>query len=104
MTPTELAQYNGNNGHPSYVAVDGIIYDVSKSPMWTNGTHAEIHQAGQDLSLALKKAPHIAALIERFPSVGRLDSEAPPVAKGSKMPLVIGGVIILAVIGWFLSH
>ena len=29
FTKNELAQYNGQNGQPAYVAVQGVVYDVS---------------------------------------------------------------------------
>jgi Predicted heme/steroid binding protein len=31
FTLEELKQYNGENGQPAYVAIDGIVYDVSMS-------------------------------------------------------------------------
>lgn len=75
MTREELSKFDGQNGQLAYVAVGGIIYNVSDSPLWTEGNHEGVHQAGHDLSLELKTAPHVAALIERFPSVGRLDAQ-----------------------------
>ena len=35
LTLEELAKFNGKDGNPAYVAVDGIIYDVSASPAWS---------------------------------------------------------------------
>jgi predicted heme/steroid binding protein len=49
MTIEELAQYNGSNGKPAYVAVNGIIYDVSLQPVWGGGTHFSLY-AGKDLT------------------------------------------------------
>ena len=43
-----LAVYNGRNGQPAYVAVDGVVYDMSKE--FRNGRHHG-YAAGQDLSL-----------------------------------------------------
>ncbi len=82
MTKEELAAFNGNNGQPTYVAVNGIIYDVSASKLWAGGNHFDSHQAGQDLTEELKKAPHVRAVVERFPTVGRL--EEPPLEKKKK--------------------
>ena len=35
----DLAKYNGQNGNPAYVAVNGKVYDVTDSPAWTGGEH-----------------------------------------------------------------
>ncbi|MGL5915498.1 MAG: cytochrome b5 domain-containing protein, partial [Culicoidibacterales bacterium] len=39
LTLEELAQYNGQDSQLAYVAVNGIIYDVSAIPQWLNGMH-----------------------------------------------------------------
>lgn len=101
MTREELALYNGKNGQPAYVAVAGSIYDVSSSPLWQVGNHADAHQAGCDLTLELKTAPHVAAVIERFPVVGRLEESSESARKGLMFPAVLIVVVIL-VAGWFL--
>ncbi len=75
MTVEELAKYNGLNGQPAYVAVGSVIYDVTESPLWKEGNHEGAHQAGQDLTLELKSAPHIAAVIERFPAISHLEKQ-----------------------------
>jgi predicted heme/steroid binding protein len=77
MTREELARYDGREGRPAYVAVAGTIYDFSSSPLWKAGQHQGPHQAGVDLTEELKTAPHVRALIERFPVVGRLEEPAP---------------------------
>ena len=97
MTSEELSKHNGQNGQPAYVAVRGVIYDVSDSPLWKNGNHEGAHQAGCDLSLELKTAPHVAAVIERFPSVARLE-EHPEKKPATDAKLVIGAAVIIAVI------
>ncbi|MGE5678019.1 MAG: cytochrome B5, partial [Pseudomonadota bacterium] len=35
----ELKSYNGKGGNPAYVAVNGIVYDVTNNPVWAAGTH-----------------------------------------------------------------
>ena len=80
MTPEELTRHDGRDGRPAYVAVSGTIYDVSNSPLWAGGDHQGLHQAGGDLTEALKSAPHVRAVIERFPAVGQLE-EPPPKKK-----------------------
>ncbi len=76
LTLEQLAQYNGQNGEPAYVAVDGIIYDVSSSPYWVNGNHDPCGtdaMAGHDLSELIKQAPAgMLQDLETFPVVGHL--------------------------------
>ena len=96
MTSSELARNDGRDNRPAYVAVNGTIYDVTASPLWQNGDHQGAHQAGRDLTEELKSAPHVRAVVERFPVVGRLEEELPPTAEGRGKGLVIA--IIVAVI------
>jgi len=77
MTKEELAAFDGSNGQPAYVAVGMTIYDVSSSTFWVDGNHVGIHKAGQDLTEDLKSAPHVRAVVERFPVVGKLEKPAP---------------------------
>lgn len=81
MTNEELAKFNGRDGQSAYVAVSGTIYDVSNSKLWADGNHMNAHQAGQDLTEELKSAPHVRAVIERFPVVAPLEK---PVEKKKK--------------------
>lgn len=102
MTNSELAGFDGRDGRPAYVAVSGTVYDVTASPMWKGGDHQGAHQAGSDLTEALKGAPHVRAVVERFPVVGRLE-EAPPSkaashGKGLIVAIVTAALILLAVL------
>jgi len=98
MTLTELANYNGQNGQRAYIAVNGTIYDVTDSPRWENGLHPPDHQAGQDLTEELTKAPHVRAVVERFPIVGRLEEEAPVQTSGGSGKITIGIIIVAAIV------
>jgi predicted heme/steroid binding protein len=69
-TLEELAIYNGKNGK-SYVAYQGMVYDVSNSDLWKDGIHKG-HYAGKDLTEELNKAPHAAGIVKGFPLVGTL--------------------------------
>lgn len=53
FTAEELAKYNGKDGQPVYVAVDGVVYDLSKSKYWKTGAHMKRHDSGADLSREL---------------------------------------------------
>lgn len=74
--PAELARLDGTRG-PAHVACEGLVYDVSASPEWRGGLHRGLHWAGQDLTDALRDAPHGIATLARCPCVGRLVG-APP--------------------------
>ena len=70
--PDELADYNGENGKPMYIAYDGKVYDVSESKLWRNGLHMKRHRAGHDLTNDVQAAPHEEDVIQRYPQVGIL--------------------------------
>lgn len=76
LTKEELASFNGQNGRPAYVAVKGIVYDVTQSRLWRGGVHDPGHGkvlAGQDLTeLLVNQAPHGVENLEKFPVVGSL--------------------------------
>lgn len=72
FTKEELAQYDGKNGNPVYVAYKGKVYDLSESFLWKDGTHQVLHSAGLDLTDALEQAPHGRDVLEKFPVVGIL--------------------------------
>lgn len=48
-----LAQFDGQNGNPAYIAVDGLIYDVTYSTQWSK-LLAKGLLPGQDLSRNFK--------------------------------------------------
>jgi len=101
MTLEELSQYDGRNGRKAYVAVQGKIYDVTQSPLWAGGDHQGDHQAGGDLTEELKSAPHVRAVIDRFPVVAELTA-AEPSAGGRKLAAIAALVIALAALALWL--
>ena len=75
LTVEELAQYNGKDGQPAYIAVDGIIYDVTNSAAWKNGQHNGF-EAGKDLTAEIKdKSPHGVAKLDNVVEIGKLVTE-----------------------------
>ena len=70
LSKQELAKYSGKNGTKAYIAYNGKVYDVSSSFLWKNGKHQVLHQAGEDLTEALREAPHGEDLLERVPIIG----------------------------------
>lgn len=80
FTAAELKEFDGKNGRPVYVAVDGVVYDLSGVKYWKGGSHMNMHEAGEDHSDNIKKrAPnriHKGGLIlSRYPKVGVLAPE-----------------------------
>ncbi|BES63968.1 hypothetical protein SANA_04070 [Gottschalkiaceae bacterium SANA] len=67
----ELAAYNGMDGMLAYVAVDGMIYDVTEHPQWATGEHGG-NMAGTDITEMLKASPHGLSKLEEVPKVGSL--------------------------------
>ena len=53
LTEKELALYNGENGMPAYIAIDGTIYDIGDVPQLKDGKHFGV-KAGADYSEAYK--------------------------------------------------
>lgn len=76
LTLQELSFYDGKDGRTAFVAVDGVIYDVTNSRLWRGGEHDPSHHkayAGTDVSEILhNSAPHGKEMLEVFPIVGYL--------------------------------
>ena len=77
ITSEELLLDNGKDGKPVYIAFQGKVYDVSKSPLWSKGLHMNRHPSGKDLSGEISAAPHGTEVFERYPQVGVLKKGAP---------------------------
>lgn len=72
LTLEELAEFDGQDGRPAYIAVDGAIYDVTNSTRWRNGKHNG-YTAGNDLTEEIKTiSPHGVSKLKTVPMIGRL--------------------------------
>ncbi len=65
-----LAEFNGKESDYSYIAVDGIVYDVTNDKNWKNGEHHGF-LAGTDLTAEFN-AQHKMATLRKLPKVGVL--------------------------------
>lgn len=73
FTLDELKTYDGQNGNPAYVAIDGIVYDVTDVDAWANGKHKNGIVAGADLTEVIKDLPHGKKVLTDLPVVGKLE-------------------------------
>jgi predicted heme/steroid binding protein len=78
FTLEELAEFDGMDGRSAYVAVDGVVYDITGSPLWPEGDHRPCEleaMAGQDLTEQIGQSPHGQAIFtdHDIPVVGRLE-------------------------------
>lgn len=70
LTLEELAAFDGMNGNKAYIAIDGVIYDVTNAKDWENGNHNG-YQAGQDLTKELMEdSPHGDEVLKNLEAVG----------------------------------
>jgi len=70
FTAQELAQYNGKNGAKAYVAIDGLVYDVSN--LFVNGRHHGC-LAGKDVTAGFF-TQHLKSMLAGYPVVGTYKS------------------------------
>ncbi len=72
FTIEEIAQYDGRDGRPAYIVVDGVVYDVTDVPQWSSAEHFGF-EAGTDVTEALADAaPHGAGQLDNAEIVGTL--------------------------------
>lgn len=72
FTMEEIVQFDGQDGRPAYIVVDGIVYDVTDVGQWRSGSHFGF-EAGTDVTEALASAaPHGAGQLGQAEIVGRI--------------------------------
>lgn len=71
FTLEQLAFYNGENGAPAYVAVNGTVYDVTDIPAWRGNNHFGI-RPGKDLTNEFETCHPGAMVLSVLPVVGYL--------------------------------
>ena len=67
FTPETLAEFDGKDGRPAYVAVNGVVYDVTET--WKNGEHHGL-TAGCDQTEGFLRSPHGHATLQGLKVVG----------------------------------
>lgn len=75
FTLDELSEYDGKDGNPAYVAIDGVVYDLTDVDSWNEGEHAESLVAGNDYTSEIMEAEHGDSVLSDLPIVGTLVEE-----------------------------
>ncbi|WP_173918217.1 cytochrome b5 domain-containing protein [Halobacillus sp. Marseille-Q1614] len=72
FTVEQLATFDGKNGRPAYVAVNGLVYDVTNNRAWAAATHFGL-VSGKDYTNEFASC-HAGqqAILATMPVVGRL--------------------------------
>ena len=71
ITIEELAMYDGTEGNPAYIAVDGVVYDVTGVSAWSSGSHNG-GMVGTDVSSLIGSAPHGDRVLDDLDVVGNI--------------------------------
>ncbi len=72
FTLEELAKFDGKEGRPAYVAINGIVYDVTGVKAWAKGEHGN-GKPGTDITpLITTKSPHGDKVTKNLKAVGKL--------------------------------
>ena len=72
MNKEELREYTGDNGTSKYVAVHGIIYDLTNAPQLEYAPHCQI-EGGTDVTKMFNECHgYNYAILDKLPRVGIL--------------------------------
>jgi predicted heme/steroid binding protein len=90
---SDISRFDGTGGQPAYIVYEGKIYDVTDSPKWRDGRHFGKHAAGQDLTGAMKGAPHGDEVLARTTHVGQMLGEGTPDKKPGPAHRIFVGMV-----------
>ena len=71
FTVQELSKYDGKDGNPAYVAVNGTVYDVTGNATWAAATHFGL-TAGKDLTNDFASCHAGQPILSKLKVVGKL--------------------------------
>ena len=74
FTQAELTTYNGKNGNPAYIAINGVVYDVTNEATWAAATHFGL-SAGKDLTNAFASCHAGQPILNKLKIVGKMADE-----------------------------
>lgn len=70
-TPQDLSRFDGKNGSPAYVAINGTVYDVADNAAWAAATHFGL-KAGNDLTSEFVSCHAGQPILSKLKVVGKL--------------------------------
>jgi predicted heme/steroid binding protein len=71
LTLQELAEFNGKDGNPAFVAVNGTVYDVTNNAAWAAASHFGL-TAGKDLTSEFASCHAGQSILSKLKVVGKL--------------------------------
>lgn len=71
FTEVELSKYNGKDGNPAYVAVNGIVYEVTNVAAWGGATHFGL-AAGTDVTSQFASCHAGQPILSKLKVVGKM--------------------------------
>ncbi|RCX19486.1 putative heme/steroid binding protein [Anaerobacterium chartisolvens] len=73
FTLQELSRFDGKGGNPAYVAVNGIVYDVTNNATWAAATHFGL-TAGKNLTNEFASCHAGQPILSKLRAVGKLET------------------------------
>lgn len=71
FTKTELSRYNGKDGNPAYIAVNGVVYDVTNNAAWGGAIHFGL-VAGTDVTSQFASCHAGQPILSKLKVVGKM--------------------------------
>ncbi|HBN84328.1 MAG TPA: cytochrome B5 [Clostridiales bacterium] len=71
FTMQDLSRYNGRDGNPAYIAVNGVVYDVTSNAAWGGATHFGL-SAGTDVTSQFASCHAGQPILSKLKVVGKL--------------------------------
>lgn len=71
ISKEELAAKDGKDGHPAWVCINQVVYDITDHPAWKHGRHHGL-EAGADLTERFVQSGHGLSVLQKMTVVGSM--------------------------------